>query len=672
MVVRVGAAEAYLTSGEVNMRVKTIGVALGRAASRRIGSRPATRALSVGAALSLLVFLGAHLRIYASTTAETIDVSAGAASGPAGIQEDSTVAGGFVAYSDYNTGTGNGDIWVYDLAGGTYELVAPLAADGSTQVLPDIDAGVVVYSDDRLGDFDIYAYNLATGVETLVAGGPGDQIDAAISGNRVVWTQNDGTEAIDFNIYAGCVTSCTPVRLNSGATSSQSLAEVAGDVVVWQDFSAGNGDVYAYWFAGAPAPFVDGAAQLIASGPAGQIDPDVTTEYAVYEGFDAVSNSWNVYVYDFASTGTFALTSSAGNQRNPRASGDLIVWQDDRAGSIDLYGCRFDPDTIDIFDPATFTCGPEFTVMSGGILHDVNTRADGYDIAYTFEIGAGDSDIRVLRVTIDPTDTTPPVASPAHSPLANSEGWNTTDVTVTWNWSDGTGSGIDADNCTTGTSSLGEGTLVLNATCKDLAGNIGNASHTVHIDQTPPDVAVTGVSDGATYLPGSVPAAGCSTTDALSGVQTAAVLNSSGGPVGAIMATCSGATDIAGNAAAAESVTYAVMYGWTGFFQPVDNMPTLNTARAGASVPIKFDLGGNQGLNIFAPNSPSSGVVPCGATGPESAIEETATAGGSTLTYANDQYTYVWKTDKSWVGQCRQLTLKLVDGTEHKALFKFK
>jgi hypothetical protein len=32
---------------------------------------------------------------------------------------------------------------------------------------------------------------------------------------------------------------------------------------------------------------------------------------------------------------------------------------------------------------------------------------------------------------------------------------------------------------------------------------------------------------------------------------------------------------------------------------------------------------------------------------------------------------YVWKTEKSWAGSCRQLNVRLIDGTEHKANFRF-
>ena len=43
---------------------------------------------------------------------------------------------------------------------------------------------------------------------------------------------------------------------------------------------------------------------------------------------------------------------------------------------------------------------------------------------------------------------------------------------------------------------------------------------------------------------------------------------------------------------------------FTGFLQPVDNPPTVNTVKAGSAVPIKFSLGGNRGLAILAPGSP--------------------------------------------------------------------
>jgi predicted extracellular nuclease len=122
------------------------------------------------------------------------------------------------------------------------------------------------------------------------------------------------------------------------------------------------------------------------------------------------------------------------------------------------------------------------------------------------------------------------------------------------------------------------------------------------------------------------------------------------------------------------STTHAVIYNFAGFFQPVDNLPTVNIVNAGSAIPVKFGLGGYKGLNIFAPGYPASSPVACDATAPSSVVEETVTAGGSSLSYSAgaDQYNYIWKTNKAWAGSCRMLVVKLVDGTEHYAVFRFR
>ena len=120
--------------------------------------------------------------------------------------------------------------------------------------------------------------------------------------------------------------------------------------------------------------------------------------------------------------------------------------------------------------------------------------------------------------------------------------------------------------------------------------------------------------------------------------------------------------------------SHQVIFNWTGFFQPVDALPEINVVKAGSAIPVKFSLGGDKGLAIFAAGSPNSQAVSCAANVPADDIEQTVTAGGSSLSYdpLTGQYTYVWKTDKVWAGTCRALNVTLVDGTVHTALFKFK
>ena len=132
--------------------------------------------------------------------------------------------------------------------------------------------------------------------------------------------------------------------------------------------------------------------------------------------------------------------------------------------------------------------------------------------------------------------------------------------------------------------------------------------------------------------------------------------------VGNVASSCSGGVE-----------TKCKAYAWTGFFQPVDNLPTLNVVKAGSAIPVKFNLNCNMGLSIFA-TDPISTKINCVSTASEDTVETTVTAGGSSLNYdpIANQYIYVWKTDKTWAGKCRQLTVTLADGTTHIANFKFK
>jgi hypothetical protein len=115
-------------------------------------------------------------------------------------------------------------------------------------------------------------------------------------------------------------------------------------------------------------------------------------------------------------------------------------------------------------------------------------------------------------------------------------------------------------------------------------------------------------------------------------------------------------------------------YAFRGFFSPINKAPTLNSAKGGSAIPVKFSLTGNFGLGIMAAGSPSSRKVTCATGVPVDAIEETVSAGNSSLQYdaSGDQYSYVWKTDKSWGGTCRELDVRLDDGSSHTAVFQFK
>ena len=197
-------------------------------------------------------------------------------------------------------------------------------------------------------------------------------------------------------------------------------------------------------------------------------------------------------------------------------------------------------------------------------------------------------------------------------------------------------------------------------------------------DKTPQEITLTAPADSATYLLNQRVISDYSCRDEAGGSG----LLSCAGPVPAgdpLDSTTVGtrtftveAADEAGNTVS-ESHDYGVVYDFGGLFSPDDNPPTMNTVKAGRAVPVKFGLGGNQGLDVFAEGYPRSVPLASDPDAPQDAVAQTEAAGESSLSYdpAKNLYTYVWKTEKAWAGEARQLVIELDDGSEHRACFDF-
>jgi hypothetical protein len=272
-------------------------------------------------------------------------------------------------------------------------------------------------------------------------------------------------------------------------------------------------------------------------------------------------------------------------------------------------------------------------------------------------------------------DKTSPTASGSASPAANSNGWNNTDVTVSFDGTDAL-SGIDFCDDPVGLST--EGNHAVSGVCSDKAGNVSVPSDpvSVKIDKTAPTVSlVGGPADGGSYYFGSVPAAPtCSASDALSGLDGSCSVNGYSTALG-IHTVVASATDKAGNVNGA-SATYTVL-AWNlhGFYQPVDMGGVVNTVKAGATVPFKFEVFAASELTdtavvqSFVPTK-----INCTSFNgdPADEIEFTAT-GGTSLRYdsTGGQFINNWKTP-SQPGTCWRVTMTTDDGSSLAAFFKLK
>ncbi len=117
-----------------------------------------------------------------------------------------------------------------------------------------------------------------------------------------------------------------------------------------------------------------------------------------------------------------------------------------------------------------------------------------------------------------------------------------------------------------------------------------------------------------------------------------------------------------------------VEYAFTGFFEPVQ-MGALNLVTANRTIPLKFHIDGGFGLDAVS-GSPTVRRISCQTDEPVSDIDdgETTSSGKSGYEYdaTTDEYQYNWKTQRSYAGSCRQVTLTLADGTNYFANFQFR
>lgn len=185
----------------------------------------------------------------------------------------------------------------------------------------------------------------------------------------------------------------------------------------------------------------------------------------------------------------------------------------------------------------------------------INTSTN--TVEQTIDVGENPAGIAIMPAPPTPsTDNTPPLVTPNVDGTLGENGWYTSDVTVTWSVVDPE-SDITSPACAPAT--ISSDTSGQEVACSATsAGGISDRSVTITRDATPPVVVETEIFDGGAYIDGNQPEPICSTTDAVSGVATAATYSLSG--AGTITVTCSGAVDNAGNTAAPVTKTFTVLY----------------------------------------------------------------------------------------------------------------
>jgi hypothetical protein len=264
--------------------------------------------------------------------------------------------------------------------------------------------------------------------------------------------------------------------------------------------------------------------------------------------------------------------------------------------------------------------------------------------------------------SVAPEDPVGDIAAALSGPQVN--GWYTGDVEVTITGAPDISYSLDGAPFTAGDSLTISGTGVHSLDFQGSNGEHGSVA--VPIDVSDPTVTVNG-----TYAFGSIAHASCA--DAGSGIASCTAdpdpldTTSAGSKTVHVHAV-----DRVGRSFEGDLPYTVTSYSFTGFFSPISNLPALNVANAGSTIPIKFSLAGFRGFNLFAQGYPASQAMNCTTRVLSGPIQRT-TLGTQGFTYDPllDQYKYVWQTDRRWMGTCRQLIVRFADGTEKRANFRF-
>lgn len=196
-----------------------------------------------------------------------------------------------------------------------------ITSSGSTQLDPAIDGDIVVYTDFRNGNEDIYYHDLSTGTETQLSSSVLNQRLNDVGGNRIVYTDlvAPGPKIMLYDIATGVSSTVTTSPYHQNP-------RIDGDIVVFERGFTGATDVVA-------RDLVSGTEYLVAATAGPEFSPVVDRRRVVYERRASPNDPSEIVLFDLDSQTEVVLGAAQYDARRPDIDGDLVVWDVTDAGN---------------------------------------------------------------------------------------------------------------------------------------------------------------------------------------------------------------------------------------------------------------------------------------------------------------------------------------------------
>ena len=264
-------------------------------------------------------------------------------------------------------GTGDSDIFLYDIATGN---TTAIATGPAIQRTPTVSGDMVVYTAyTKQGweqtDTDLYLYRISTRATTRITL-PGEQVNPRISGNLLVW-QDEAPGHSSVNLMLQDLTTETRMkipaqkwayspdisgrrviwidRLDSPAiflydvldrtservtnrTGIQGYPQIDRNRVTWADIRGEDQDIFVL-------DVVTGDETRVTEGDRNQFTPSISGDRVAW--IDYRNDYFDVYTYNLATGRLSGITDDRARQSDVQVGGCIVAWADDRNGSYDVY-----------------------------------------------------------------------------------------------------------------------------------------------------------------------------------------------------------------------------------------------------------------------------------------------------------------------------------------------